>query len=86
MEEQMGDEVHTGRLGDDLTLKIPTDFAAELGLEPNSSVELSLLGKSIIVCPSSRPPFRLDDLLAGVTDDNLHGEIDTGPAVGREIL
>ena len=27
----------------------------------------------------------LDDLLAGVTDDSLHGEHDFGPAVGREV-
>lgn len=30
------------------------------------------------------PPV-LEDLLAGVTPENLHGEVDTGPAVGREV-
>ena len=82
----MGDGVRTSRLGDDLTLKIPADFAYELGLEPNASVEMSLSGKAIIVCPRRQPPLSLDDLLAGITDNNLHGEIDAGPAVGREIL
>jgi hypothetical protein len=27
----------------------------------------------------------LDDLLAGITDENLHHEIDAGPAVGNEV-
>ncbi len=82
----MGNDVHTSRLGSDLTLKIPPAFAAELGLEPDSNVDVSLLGNSIVVCPTRRPPVLLDDLLACVTDDNLHSEVDTGPAVGKEAL
>ena len=27
----------------------------------------------------------LEELLAGVSPDNLHGEIDTGPAIGQEM-
>jgi hypothetical protein len=29
-------------------------------------------------------PYKLDDLLSGVTQDNVHGEILTGRPVGRE--
>ena len=40
---------------------------------------------------SSLPRFRqktydLDELLSHVTTDNLHGEIDSGEPVGREIF
>jgi antitoxin MazE len=78
-------EVHTSKLDNDLTLQIPLALASEIGLEPNSSVDISILGNSIIINPSRRPRRKLDDLLAGVTEDNLHGETDTGPAVGREV-
>ena len=78
-------EVHTTRLDDGLTLQIPHDFACELGLGPDSSVDLSILGKSIVICPTQQPRVRLEELLAGVTEDNVHSEIDTGPVVGREI-
>lgn len=81
----MSAESHTCKIGSDLTVKIPPDFAAKLGLKPNTSVHLSIVGDSIVVCPTLRPRLRLDDLLAGVTDDNLHGETDMGPPVGREI-
>ncbi len=30
------------------------------------------------------PVYRLEDLLAQVTEDNLHGEISTGGPVGQE--
>ncbi len=78
-------EVHTSKLDNDLTLQIPLALASEIGLEPNSSVDISILGNSIIINPSRRPRRKLDDLLAGVTEDNLHGETDTGSAVGREV-
>ena len=40
-------------------------------------------GKLIIV-PLTERRLRLQDLLAQVTEDNLHGETDTGPAIGSE--
>lgn len=30
-------------------------------------------------------PYTLESLLAGITKDNIHEEIDTGRPVGREI-
>ena len=78
-------EVHTSKLGDGLTLQIPHDFACEIGLRPDSSVDLSILGNSIVICPTQQPSVRLENLLAGVTEDNIHSEIDTGPAVGSEV-
>ncbi len=78
-------EVRTRKLDDDLTVRIPSDFATELGLGPDSPVDVSILGASIIICPTKTRRMRLDDLLAGVTEDNRHGEVDTGPAVGREV-
>lgn len=34
---------------------------------------------------SETPCTELAELLDGITDENLHGEVDTGPAVGREV-
>ena len=78
-------EVRTRKLENDLTLRIPRDFASELGLGPDSPVDVSILGASIIICPTRFARVSLEDLLAGVTEDNQHREIETGPAVGREV-
>ena len=78
-------KIHTGKLDDGLTLTIPEAFASQLGLEPNSPVDIALQGSAIIICPAKQPPVLLDDLLARVTDDNRHDEIDTGESVGREL-
>jgi len=70
--------------GNSLALRIPKSFAAEVGLDPNSSVEMSLRNGKLIVAPADKPKFTLKKLLARVTEENLHDEVDTGPAVGGE--
>jgi len=71
--------------GNSLALRIPKSFAAEVGLDQNSSVEMSLRDGKLVVVPSEKPTFTLKQLLARVTEENLHHEVDTGPAVGGEV-
>jgi antitoxin MazE len=71
--------------GNSLALRIPKSFAAEVGLGPNSSVEMSLRDGKLLIVASEKPKFILRQLLAQVTEENLHHEVDTGPAVGGEV-
>jgi antitoxin MazE len=71
--------------GNSLALRIPKAFAVEAGLREDSPVELSLRDGEIIIQAVARAPLTLEELLRGVTKENLHGEWQTGPAVGREI-
>jgi hypothetical protein len=41
--------------------------------------------RKLVVQSVSEQRLTLDELLRVVTDQNLHGEWDSGPAVGREI-
>jgi len=72
--------------GNSLGLRIPKSFATEVGLNQGSPVELSLTGGRLVVEPIVDGEETLDDLLAQVTDENLHGEVDFGPPVGKEVL
>jgi antitoxin MazE len=78
-------QTRVGKWGNSLALSIPRSFADEIGLREDVLVELSVAGAKLIIQPVSPEPLTLDELLRGVTADNLHGEWDTGPAVGREI-
>ncbi len=71
--------------GNSLALRIPKAFAAEAGLREDTPVEVTLRDGEIVIQRVSRTPLTLDELLRDVTDENLHGEWDTGPAVGREV-
>ncbi len=72
--------------GNSLALRIPKSFAEQMGILPNTPVELSVSEGNLIVVPLyDDQEFTLDELLAGITEDNLHSEIDTGIAVGNEV-
>lgn len=71
--------------GNSLALRIPKPLAIEAGLKDGSPVELSLQEGKLIIAPVIKSSVSLDDLLAKVTKKNLHGEVDTGPALGREV-
>jgi antitoxin MazE len=70
--------------GNSLALRIPRAFAREIGLEQGACVEVSLRRGKVVLEPVEEPPLTLEELLEGVTEANLHREVDTGPAVGKE--
>ena len=71
--------------GNSLALRIPKVFAAEARLEQDKLVEVSLVEGKLLIAPVVEPPVTLDQLMAGVTEQNLHREIDVGPAKGNEV-
>lgn len=76
-------KIRVQRWGNSLAVRIPKAFAREVGLEENSPVELAVVGDHLVVEPA-RPSLRLDDLLAGVTEENMHQEIGSDAPVGNE--
>lgn len=70
--------------GNSLALRIPKSFAVEAGLKQNASVQIILQDGKLVVLPLPEKPNSLDDLLAEVTEQNLHHEFNTGSAVGNE--
>ena len=71
--------------GNSLALRIPKSFAAETHLEQGTLVEMSLHDGKLLVTPLTQSALTLEELLKHVTPQNLHHEIDTGPAVGGEV-
>jgi len=70
--------------GNSLALRIPKTFATEAGLLNDGSVDISLSNGKLIVIPVEKPEASLKKLLAQVTPENLHHEVDSGAAVGKE--
>ena len=69
--------------GNSLAVRIPKSFAAEAGLSEDTPIEVSLADGKITVAPVIRRRT-LEELVAGITDENRHPEVDTGPSVGAE--
>ncbi|MFM9962966.1 MAG: hypothetical protein ACKV2Q_17295 [Planctomycetaceae bacterium] len=78
---QMTLESWNGGLG--LRIPDPLVTAAKLGVE--SIVDIVVQDGRLVVTPVNSAANRLNELLAQVTEENLHKEFETGPAVGREV-
>jgi antitoxin MazE len=71
--------------GNSLGLRIPRSFAAEAQVGEGSTVDLSVENGRLMVRPLRVRKYSLNGLLRKVNRRNLHGEVSTGRAVGREI-
>ena len=70
--------------GNSLGLRIPKLVAAEVGLEEDSLVNFTIVNGSIVISPERESLLKLEAMLNQVTEESLHGEVNTGPAIGRE--
>ncbi len=71
--------------GNSLALRVPASLAKELDVDAGTQVDMVVKNGKLVVSPPKAVPFyTLEELLDGITEDNLHGEISVGPAVGNE--
>lgn len=74
-------KLHVAKLGEGLAVRIPKPVAEQLGIHEGSAVEIVPSGDRVVI---RRENPSLDDLLARITEDNLHAEQDTGSPQGNE--
>jgi len=70
--------------GNSLAVRIPKSFADEVGLQRETPVEVSLMDGQLVISRISKPKPDLEQLLSKITKENLHQQVDTGTAVGKE--
>ena len=68
--------------GNSLGLRLPKNLTGELHLVDGSSVELLVEDGKIILLPKKKSSLR--DKLKLISENNIHGEISSGNAVGNE--
>ena len=77
----MGTKSRVARWGTSLAVRIPKPIAEQWGVQEGSAIEMISQGDKVLL---SKGVYDLDDLLEQVTQDNLHPEVDSGPAQGNE--
>lgn len=70
--------------GNSLAVRIPSAIAEKMAIEQGSEVEMSVEDHGITLIPKKRKP-KLDELLAKITPENRHAEIQFG-SEGNELL
>ena len=64
---------------------IPTAVMNAAQLDIGSSVDIYEENGRIVIKPASSK-YNLEELLAGITEENLPQEVSFGPATGKEIF
>jgi antitoxin MazE len=70
--------------GNSAAVRMPASLMEEARLHIDQPVDVHVEKGRIVIEPISS--FDLDSLLAEITEDNLHDEVDFGRPVGREVL
>jgi len=76
-------EAKIQKWGNSLGLRIPKSIIKETKLNENSNVEVIHKNGNILIIPIKNK-YSLDDLLANITESNLHNEVDDNP-LGNEV-
>jgi antitoxin MazE len=71
--------------GNSLAVRIPKSIAEAISIDQGSEMELSVVNQVITLKPKKKKPS-LDELLALVSPENRHTEIDFGDREGNELI
>jgi antitoxin MazE len=77
-------QVLVKKWGNSASVRIPAAVMEAAKLSLDQPVDIREEAGRVIIEPIAEPVFSLADLLAAVTDENIHAEVDFGPPVGKE--
>ena len=77
----MGARARVSRWGASLAIRIPKPVAEQWGVREGAVIELVTRRDEVIL---RKRRYDLEELVAGITADNRHGEVDWGGAEGAE--
>jgi antitoxin MazE len=83
MEEEMF-KTSIKKWGNSLAVRLPLSLLAQINLQENGEVEIFVQEDRLVLSPVQSHKYSLDELLAQISPDNLHDEIDFGKPVGKE--
>lgn len=72
--------------GNSASVRIPSAILHAVRLEVDDPVEIREENGRIVIEPLQHFEYDLDELVAGITPANRHGEVDLGSPVGRETM
>jgi len=72
--------------GNSASVRIPAAIMEAAHLMIDDVVDIREEGGSIVIVPVRPREYDLAELLAGITPENLHAEVDFGGPLGREAL
>ena len=72
--------------GNSPALRLPSAVLKEAGYHLEQKVDLIVSRGRIIIQPSKKVEYDLDDLVSGIHSGNTHDEVSFGRPIGKEAL
>ena len=72
--------------GNSPAVRLPVSAIKEAAFSLEQKVNLTVTRGRIVIEPSTKIDYDLDQLVGGITAKNLHKEVSLGKAVGKEAL
>ena len=72
--------------GNSLAIRLPMPVVNEAHLKLEQKINITVEEGRIIIEPLQTIAYALEDLVAGITVENGHGEVSFGGPVGKEVL
>ena len=72
--------------GNSLALRLPATVLKEAGYQLEQKVDLIVSRGRIIIQPSEKVEYDIDELVSGINAANAHDEVSCGRPVGKEAL
>lgn len=72
--------------GNSPALRLPVAALKEADFSLEQAVSITVSRGRIVIEPSNQVTYSLDELLSGITTDNLHAEVGAGAARGNEAF
>jgi len=71
--------------GNSLGVRIPKNLAQDAEVDAGARVDICVENGRLVILPMKKKAYDLRELLAQVTPENRHGEVDFGGPVGKEV-
>ena len=72
--------------GNSLALRLPATVLKEAGYQLEQKVDLIVSRGRIIIQPSEKVEYDIDELVSGINAANGHDEVSFGRPLGKEVL
>lgn len=78
-------QIAVKKWGNSVGIRIPAVLLQSLNLQADSYVDIQEENGRLVIEPI-KPKYQLAQLIAGISDENKHHEVDFAQPVGKEML
>ena len=79
-------QVIVKKWGNSAGIRIPSSVLAATGLKIDQAVDVREEAGRVVIEPVTTKEYDLAALLQAITPENIHDEVDFGPAIGQELI